>query len=805
MKRIHYSPHLFFTLILITGLLFGAFGQTLVSALGVNNGIPGEKNAATTPVSFKLQYPSISPTNADTLTFRVTFSGAVTGVDIADFKVHDNTPDPTTSAPVLTALQISTSIYAVSIWGGDLDSFNGVVGLDFSTTAVILDASDNPISIIEPATDETYLIDNSRPTVTVTQAVGQSDPATTQPILFNVVFSEAMNVATFETQDILQGGTANISQSIITDLGDHKNFRLTVLVTENGVILPSLPANTVFDLAGNGNEAFPGGCATPEPNNCITLVDTFPPTVTIEQYPTQPDPATELPVRFTITFSEPIIPGDFTTAVIRQLGTAGKIVWNIEDTGSHREFILSAAESTYGTLIPFIPAGTVRDLVGLYNRGSTSTDGTVLYTQLPTPTPMPTPPQVPFRSVVISEVAWMGTAASSSDEWIELVNTTDQPIDMRGWKLRSFRWSGTPATGHWDLNLNVTFTSSDILPARSSIDPTLGYYLLERGDENTVKGIKADKIYTGTLLNDTGEILLLCSGQNIVAGICTIDNKDRLVDYVNTNWFGSGSNNTWPAGKGAPLFGSMERQDLMSDEDGVWFTHTTASPRYGHDRNWDGVTAGKNLLNATPRHPNWAFNVTATPTYKPPTSSYTAASIGTYDGWILESSEDSNKGEVLDSTSSTLRLGDSAQDKQYRAILHFDTSSLPNNALITYAALKITLSHGTIPFGVFGSIKVDMRIPYFGPSQLLNSRDFQETAGISTVASFSTVGTDLTSIAVLSPTGRAYINLLGPTQFRLFFGKGDNDNNTANYLLFYSGNSLTASYKPTLIIEYYVP
>ena len=38
-------------------------------------------------------------------------------------------------------------------------------------------------------------------------------------------------------------------------------------------------------------------------------------------------------------------------------------------------------------------------------------------------------------SIVINEVAWAGTAASSADEWIELKNNTSTDIDMSGWTL----------------------------------------------------------------------------------------------------------------------------------------------------------------------------------------------------------------------------------------------------------------------------------------------------------------------------------------------------------------------------------
>lgn len=38
-------------------------------------------------------------------------------------------------------------------------------------------------------------------------------------------------------------------------------------------------------------------------------------------------------------------------------------------------------------------------------------------------------------SVVINELMWMGSSLSSTDEWVELMNTTDQPVDLSGWRL----------------------------------------------------------------------------------------------------------------------------------------------------------------------------------------------------------------------------------------------------------------------------------------------------------------------------------------------------------------------------------
>ena len=41
------------------------------------------------------------------------------------------------------------------------------------------------------------------------------------------------------------------------------------------------------------------------------------------------------------------------------------------------------------------------------------------------------------NTVVFSEIAWMGTVASANDEWVELSNVTDQPIDLTGWQIKN--------------------------------------------------------------------------------------------------------------------------------------------------------------------------------------------------------------------------------------------------------------------------------------------------------------------------------------------------------------------------------
>lgn len=187
--------------------------------------------------------------------------------------------------------------------------------------------------------------------------------------------------------------------------------------------------------------------------------------------------------------------------------------------------------------------------------------------------------------------------------------------------------------------------------------------------------------------------------------------------------------------------------------------------------------------------------------------SKTFRSVGAHDGWVLESGENTNVGGSSNADTAIFNVGDGAGDRQYRAILSFNTSTLPDNAIITNVTLKIKKDSpvGTDPFTILGGLKVDMRKPYFGATVGLVIGDFQAAAGRSEVATFNPIPVDNWYSAVLISLARAYVNKKGPTQFRVYFTTDDNDDRNADYMKFYSGNHPTASFRPMLFVEYYLP
>ena len=67
-----------------------------------------------------------------------------------------------------------------------------------------------------------------------------------------------------------------------------------------------------------------------------------------------------------------------------------------------------------------------------------------------------------------------------------------------------------------------------------------------------------------------------------------------------------------------------------------------------------------------------------------------------YDGWVLESGETSNvKWRHEEQRRTTLRVGDDAQNRQYRSILSFGTGWLPDNATIYSVTVKVKKQHLT--------------------------------------------------------------------------------------------------------------
>ena len=190
-------------------------------------------------------------------------------------------------------------------------------------------------------------------------------------------------------------------------------------------------------------------------------------------------------------------------------------------------------------------------------------------------------------------------------------------------------------------------------------------------------------------------------------------------------------------------------------------------------------------------------------------NSVTFRSVGTQDGWVLESGENTSTGGKMDSAAASFFLGDDALNKQYRGILSFNTASLDDKATITGMTVQVKASGspvGANPFTTLGNILVDAKNGNFGAAKL-ELADFQSAATKSAVLTiknnplaggwyFGTLNSSAASTLV-SKTAN--------TQLRLRFTKDDDNNKVANYLRLFSGNSTTSANRPILIVYFYLP
>lgn len=200
------------------------------------------------------------------------------------------------------------------------------------------------------------------------------------------------------------------------------------------------------------------------------------------------------------------------------------------------------------------------------------------------------------------------------------------------------------------------------------------------------------------------------------------------------------------------------------------------------------------------------IRLSPTPTPAPVVASF--KSVDSYDGWVLESSETSGAGGSVNTTKKTISIGDSASNQQYKGILHFNTGSIPDSAVIKSAILKLKSpgSSGTNPLNTtstpLGLLKIDISRQFFGTSAQLTTDDFSApplSGGVGTVSRSKNSDGFYTSKLSSSNT----INKAGTTQLRLYFTVDDNNNSKADYIDFYSGSTLNdATVRPVLVVTY---
>jgi outer membrane autotransporter protein len=296
--------------------------------------------------AFARNTPAGEITDADTLVFDVTFSKPVINVTADDFEA--------TGTTATAALAGSGAAYTITLSGGDLAELNGVVGLDLAAVQDIADTAGNALLAAEPASDETYTLQNDTEAprlASVTRLTPADAITAADTLVFQVSFSE--DVANVTADDFaasassaaasgISGVSASVYEVTLSG-GDLAGFDGTVgLELASGQDIADLAGNALTDPAVTGAD------------ESYTLDNTAP-AVTLSRAGSDPvSGAFEL----TITFTEAV--SGFELSDITVAGGAVSDLATDDDT----VFTATVTPSGDGTLTLDVAEGAAADAAG---------------------------------------------------------------------------------------------------------------------------------------------------------------------------------------------------------------------------------------------------------------------------------------------------------------------------------------------------------------------------------------------------------------------------------------------------------
>lgn len=242
----------------VTGMTSTGTIQASILAGVCTATVGGAPNQASTSsdnvVTYDITQPTVTvnlalaqndPTNNANINFAVTFSETVTGFDNTDV----TTTGSTAGGTLVVAVTGSGTTYNVQVTGA---TSSGNVQINVATGGAQDLAGNN--STAPTNTDNIVAFDNVAPTVTIDQGGGQSDPTSTSPISFDVVFSES--VTGFTGADVSFTGSTAGGTLAAGVSGSGTTYTVTVTgMTTSGTVIALVNLNAAQDAAGNNSAA----------------------------------------------------------------------------------------------------------------------------------------------------------------------------------------------------------------------------------------------------------------------------------------------------------------------------------------------------------------------------------------------------------------------------------------------------------------------------------------------------------------------------------------------------------------------
>lgn len=181
-------------------------------------------------------------TNANSVTWLVTFSEAVQNVSTDDFVVSGTTAS-VTSVSLTTG---STTKYRVVVSGGNLANLDATISLGLASQQNITNSSGVALSTTPPSSSETYTLDNTAPRVVSVAPTSVNE----SPFTATITFNESIDSSSFTEVGDVSSDEATVSAP------NGSGLSYQVSVTPDDPLRPStitltIVAGAAADLAGN--------------------------------------------------------------------------------------------------------------------------------------------------------------------------------------------------------------------------------------------------------------------------------------------------------------------------------------------------------------------------------------------------------------------------------------------------------------------------------------------------------------------------------------------------------------------------
>jgi dienelactone hydrolase len=747
-----------------------------------------------------------NPTAADIVHFTVTFSEAVNGVDASDFMPA--TTDSLSGAAI-TEVSGSGNVYTVTAYTG---SGSGSLRLDLIDNDSIMDVVNHPLGGLGAGngnlTGEIYLIDKTAPMVVSIQRT-DANPTSMNSVHFNVLFSES--VSGVDAGDFTLETNGSLSGAFITEVSSSGvAYTITVItgVGDGDIRLNLMDDDSIMDAASNPLGRIGSGNGNLTTGETYLIDKTAPMVASIQRIDSNPTSTGS--VHFNVIFSESVSGVDAGDFMLETNGNlSGAFITEVSGYGTAYAITATTGVGDGDIRLNLMDDDSIMDAasnpLGGMGMGNTNFNIAEIYTVDKTPPsitgialvePNLTGADLVHFTVTFSESV---TGLDAGDFTISTTGGVSNPIltEINGFG-NTYTVAITTGSGDGTLRLDLLDNDSILDSANNPLGGVGagngsynagGTYTMDKTAPVAISVLQADPdaasvdvvkfmvIFSEAVSGvDAGDFALFTTGEISGAAVTSLSVGDSPNTYLVTANTGIGN-------------GTI-RLDVLDDD-------SVLDP-VGHPLG--GTSTGNGIFTGGESYTLAKYATLAE----------TFTSSGMNDGWSLESRESSEQGGQKNNTDDTFNLGDNGLNRQYRAILHFSTDSIPDNAVITSAKLMIKRQGliGTDPFTTHQNILVDIRsgafsLPGFANANILRETDFQAPASLDAAGMIQNNPVDNWYSAQLNTTAFPYINVAGITQFRLRFQIDDNNDGGEDYLKFFSGDDV--SYRPQLQVEYYVP